>query len=608
MAFQTLSAVLTLDSSGFRSSVDSAKRELGSLSDRAASAGRSMQQLGTAMTVGVTAPLAAVGVYSIRAASDLEEMQSKMSVVFGDLEEDIVEWSETHAKEVNRSAHQLQEYATSLQDTFVPMGFARDEAASMSKEMTELAIDLASFNNMAEADAMRKLEAGLIGNHRALRDFGVAINNSTLEQELMNQGMAESVQKASEQEKMMARLAIIQRSTSDAQGDAARTSESFANKMRGLRAQADELAAQLGEHLLPMTSSLIDRISAGIKWFSAWDESHQKMAVGAAVVAAALGPLLVIVGTFLTVLPAMAAGWGILAGVMTGTVVPAIGSVYAALGPIGWILGGLTLAVGALAAAWKTDFMGIRGHTENAVNAVIGLVNQLIARINSILPDKYHIDFEASEVDFSKQTEQAAAEGEQTGEAAVNALKTELRSGDDAIKQAGTSHGEQYRQGVIQGASGGDGEIIAQTTPAIRKALEAGVAGYNSDPENIGDETVVNQDLLEAVAAQQGGATPESMGISAAEFNRLMGGGGGGPSAGLMAGAAGGAGGGGGGGTDLPTAIRKALEGMAMRLNLDVGDETLARVIEEEIRGELRAEADRASRGVGGAGNPGAGR
>ena len=44
-----------------------------------------------------------------------------------------------------------------LQDTFVPLGIARDEAAELSKSLVTLAVDVASFNNTADADVITGL-------------------------------------------------------------------------------------------------------------------------------------------------------------------------------------------------------------------------------------------------------------------------------------------------------------------------------------------------------------------------------------------------------------------------------------------------------------------
>lgn len=296
------------------SGANNASGALATLRRRAAGAkenlksmGRSMKNVGRQATIGVTLPLGAAAAKSLQLASDTEEMRAKMGTVFGDLTSDIQEWSKTHAEEVNRSRFQLQEYATALQDTFVPMNFAREEAANMSKEMSELAVDLASFNNMSESRALNKLQSGLVGSHEALRDFGVVITNARLKQEAYNEGIAEQGAELTEQEKLLARYSIIMKDSADAQGDAARTSGSFKNQLRGLKAQLKAAGVQIGKTLMPAAQSLLDTISPLIQRFNNLSPRMREAIVVTGALAAAIPPLLVVLGTLAVTVGALSA-------------------------------------------------------------------------------------------------------------------------------------------------------------------------------------------------------------------------------------------------------------------------------------------------------------
>lgn len=193
----------------------------------------------------------------IKLASDAEEMNSKFKTVFKEQSAAVSEWADTLGKSIGRSANTLRQFAAQLQDTFVPLGFARDSAAEMSKAVTELAVDLASFNNLAEPDVINNLTSALVGNHMAVRRFGIILSETALNQELLNMGIEGGLRAATDQQKVMARLAIIVRSSGDAVGDAARTSDSFANRMRALRAQATRLAVSFGNLILPAASKMV---------------------------------------------------------------------------------------------------------------------------------------------------------------------------------------------------------------------------------------------------------------------------------------------------------------------------------------------------------------
>ena len=170
----------------------------------------------------------------ITEASDAAEMYSKFQVVFGQFAEGVAARLDMMARAVGRSRWELIQMAATVQDTFVPLGFARNVAAELSQAVTQLAVDVASFNNIADSEVIRDFTSALVGNHEAVRKYGVIITMARLEQELFNLGVEGGLKAATEQQKVLARLSILFNDTKDAQGDAARTANSWANVMRGL--------------------------------------------------------------------------------------------------------------------------------------------------------------------------------------------------------------------------------------------------------------------------------------------------------------------------------------------------------------------------------------
>ena len=159
---------------------------------------------------------------------------------------------------------ELEGMAASIQDTFVPMGFARGEASQLSIQMTKLATDMASFNNANDVEVMNALQSAIVGNHETMRRFGVVITQTTLNQELLNMGIQGGVKSATEQEKVQARLNIIMKGTTDAQGDAIRTSDSLANRTKGLKAQFEAFAIRIGSELVPAFENLVTGASEAV--------------------------------------------------------------------------------------------------------------------------------------------------------------------------------------------------------------------------------------------------------------------------------------------------------------------------------------------------------
>lgn len=229
--------------------------------------GKTFAKLG-AIAVGTIAVISFVK--AIKAASEFEETLSKFNAVFKEQAEVTRAWAKAFSMEVGRAEDQVIGFLSTMQDTFVPLGFARDKAAELSKQIVKLAVDLASFNNESEPETIRSLQSALVGNTETVRKYGVIITQVTLGQELLNMGIAGGVQKATEQQKVMARLSIIMKSTTDAQGDAARTSGSFANQMKALNAAFRSLAVTAGQAVLPEMTKIVSAVKEAAAKFGDW--------------------------------------------------------------------------------------------------------------------------------------------------------------------------------------------------------------------------------------------------------------------------------------------------------------------------------------------------
>ncbi len=227
---------------------------------------------------GLIAGFLKLGASSVTAASDVEEMESKFRAVFKGLSGGVDEWASVHAKAVNRSALELKGYLSTLQDTFVPMGFARDKAAELSKATTKLAVDLSSFNNVATADVVRDLQSALVGNTETVRKYGVVITQATLNQQLLRSGIDGGVKSATEAQKTFARLQIIMNSTKDAQGDAAKTAGDYANEVRGLKGVWQEVLVFFGQGVIPAIKDLIrNTIRPAAERMREWAKQNQEL-------------------------------------------------------------------------------------------------------------------------------------------------------------------------------------------------------------------------------------------------------------------------------------------------------------------------------------------
>lgn len=196
-------------------------------------------------------------------ASNLNEQTAKSQIVFGQSAAAIKAWSETTAGAYGISQTAALEAAGTIGTITRSMGLSETAAADMSRSLVDLAGDLASFNNTSSDDALVALRSAIVGEYEPLRRLGSALSEARVQQQAMIETGKQSARELTSREKVTARYNLILKDTALAQGDAARTSETFANQTRQLSAKADELQANLGNLLLPAVTDLVGVLNDG---------------------------------------------------------------------------------------------------------------------------------------------------------------------------------------------------------------------------------------------------------------------------------------------------------------------------------------------------------
>lgn len=203
----------------------------------------------------------------IALGSDLAEVQNVVDVTFGKNSEVINEWAKNAATQFGESELAAKQYASTIGAMFKSMGFNGDELVDMSEKMAGLAGDIASFYNLDTDTAFNKIRSGIAGITMPLQQLGINMSEANLEQFRLSQGMTTAYKKMNQQEKALLRYNYLLSVTSDAQGDFARTSNSWANQTRILSLQFQSLKADLGAGLINVLTpvlQVINKIIAGL--------------------------------------------------------------------------------------------------------------------------------------------------------------------------------------------------------------------------------------------------------------------------------------------------------------------------------------------------------
>lgn len=189
---------------------------------------------------------------SIKAASDMNETQSKSKVIFAESAGAMDKFGDRAAAAYGLAKQSAIEAGATFGNFFRGVGEDSATAEQMSEKIVGLAGDLASFNNLDPEDVLQKLRSGLTGEAEPLRSVGVFLTEAKVKAKAMQMGLADAHGELSEGAKVLARYQVILEETATAQGDFARTADGNANSQRRVTAEMKNLEAEIGQKMLPL--------------------------------------------------------------------------------------------------------------------------------------------------------------------------------------------------------------------------------------------------------------------------------------------------------------------------------------------------------------------
>lgn len=199
--------------------------------------------------------------HALDLASDKAEAASKANVLFGSSYDIIERASKTAATAVGLSSGAYIAAAGDVGNLITNLGFAGDEAASMSKDIVQLSADMGSFNNADTAEVVDAIGAAFRGETEPIRRFGVMLSAAKVEAKALAMGLKDGKKPLTDNAKAMATYQLILEQTTAAQGDFARTSDGKANADRIRAAKAEEAWTRLGEVLTPLYQKVMPLIA-----------------------------------------------------------------------------------------------------------------------------------------------------------------------------------------------------------------------------------------------------------------------------------------------------------------------------------------------------------
>lgn len=473
---KSLIVKLVADTANFEKEFSKAHKTAAEFSKNMEKIGKQVTDVGKTMSVAITAPAIAGFGLAIKSASDMNETVSKSNVIFGDLAGSVQDFTGSAATNLGMSQQAALEAASTFGNLFVSMGSGQQPAADMSTGLVQLAADLASFNNLDPAEVLEKLRSGMVGEVEPLRSLGVNLTQAAVEAKAMEMGLVGANGEISNSALLTARYALIMEQTKTAQGDFARTSDGLANSTRIAKAQLGDMAAQIGTQLLPIAIQLVGVVREALTWFQGLNPETQKTILIVIAIAAAIGPLLIVVGQLITAVGAVIPVVTAVAGILSGPVLLAIGLVAGAI---------VLLYVG-----WKNNWLGI----QQSVQAAISIIRLVIQAFQAALRGDWSAFGEYLRQAWDVAWTLIKGRVDSAWEGIKGAVSNIIQNVKNFFTQTDwASLGSNIVNGIIQGIKNGATAIANAAKAAAQAALNAaksllGIKSPSAAFANIGQQ------------------------------------------------------------------------------------------------------------------------
>ncbi len=240
-----------MDTSGVQNGVSAIKQSFNGLGNAVKKIG---VLIGGAFAIG---KLAQFGKECIELGSNLAEVQNVVDVTFTTMSDKVNEFAKNAMTSAGLSETMAKQYVGTFGAMSKSFGFSEAQAYDMSTALTQLTGDVASFYNISQDLAYIKLKSVFTGETETLKDLGVVMTQSALDQYALANGYGKTTSEMTEQEKVALRLAFVQNQLSAASGDFIRTSDSWANQVRVMQLQLQSLKATVGQGLINLFTPVL---------------------------------------------------------------------------------------------------------------------------------------------------------------------------------------------------------------------------------------------------------------------------------------------------------------------------------------------------------------
>ncbi len=303
----SFTAIITADAKGFEKAIDQAQAKIDGLEktvgQRLSSIGDKFTDIGRKSSV-LSAAIVAAGGASFKMAADFQDALGATDQVYKQSSDTVKEWAQNLSSQYGIAKSEALSYSNLMGSMLVNIGqLTEEQAAKQSQKLIELAGDLTAMYGGRVQDAVRALTGALKGNNTMLDNYGMAVNDALVKTRALELGLIAQGEEMTLAARQAATLSLIWEQSAAAQGQAAREAEGASGSMRALQVEVKNLATSFGEILLPIITPIVSGIADMVNKIGSLSPELQKTIVVIGGIAAAIGPLMLGLGSLLKLAP-----------------------------------------------------------------------------------------------------------------------------------------------------------------------------------------------------------------------------------------------------------------------------------------------------------------
>ena len=211
----------------------------------------------------------------VNLSSQLTEVQNVVDTTFGDMTSKVDNFVKTSIRDfgmselttkqiasrfqalgtaVNISSQQIAQGTKLTNEMFAnqkdTLYESTESLADMSLNLTKLSADMASFYDVDQTDVAKSLQSIFTGTIAPMRQYGIDLTQATLKEFALKNGLDADIKSMTQAEKVMLRYQYVMANTTAAQGDFAKTADTWANSVRTLKQEFEAWGSIVGKVII----------------------------------------------------------------------------------------------------------------------------------------------------------------------------------------------------------------------------------------------------------------------------------------------------------------------------------------------------------------------